>query len=76
VEKMDLHTDRISIVSRIFDRGKLDDVLEFLSFYGKKGCVRILINNPYLQKDPMYLAHTLFSIPLQEFRAYALHKNN
>ena len=76
VEKMDLHADRINIVSRIFDRGKLDDVLEFLSFYGKKECVRILINNAYLQKDAMYLAHTLLSIPLKDFKAYALHKDN
>ena len=76
VEKMDLHADRINIVSRIFDRGKLDDVLQFLSFYGKKECVDILVNNEYLQKDAMYLAHTLLAIPLQDFKSYALHKNN
>ena len=76
VEKMDLHTDKINIVSRIFDRGKLDDVLQFVSFYGKKECIHILINNPYLQKDAMYLAHTLLSIPLQAFKSYALQENN
>lgn len=76
IKKMDLHADKINIVSRIFDRGKLDDVLQFLSFYGKEECARILINNAYLQKDAMYLAHTLLSIPLKDFKSYALHKNN
>jgi hypothetical protein len=76
VKKMDLQTDKAIIVSRIFDRGKLDDVLKFLSFYGTEECARILIDNAYLQKDAMYLAHTLLSIPLQDFKSYALHKNN
>ncbi|MEP6927510.1 MAG: hypothetical protein ABI834_07735 [Ginsengibacter sp.] len=76
VEKMDLQADKVNIVSRIFDRGKLDDVLKFLSFYGEKECARIVTNNAYLQKDAMYLAHTLLSIPLQDFKSYALHKNN
>ncbi len=76
VQTMDLQTDKANIVSRIFDRGKLDDVLQFLSFYGKEECTRILINNAYLQKDAMYLAHTLLSIPLQDFKSYALPKNN
>ena len=76
VKKMDLHKDKVNIVSRIFDKGKLDDVLQFLSFYGKNECVCILTNNPYLQKDAMYLAHTLLSIPLEDFKTYALHKNN
>ncbi|MEO8415928.1 MAG: hypothetical protein ABI472_19870 [Ginsengibacter sp.] len=73
---MDLQADKANIISRIFDRGKLDDVLQFLSFYGKEECTRILINNAYLQKDAMYLAHTLLPIPLQDFKSYALHKNN
>jgi hypothetical protein len=76
VQKMDLQNDKLNIVSRIFDRGKLDDVLQFLAFYGEKECTRILINNEYLQKDAMYLAHTLLSIPLQDFKSYALQKNN
>ncbi len=76
VEKMDLQEDKINIVSRIFDRGKLDDVLQFLFFYGKEECASILVNNKYLQIDAMYLAHTLLSIPLKDFKSYALHKNN
>jgi len=76
VEKMDLQADKANIVSRIFDRGKFDDVLQFLFFYGKEECARILMDNAYLQKDAMYLAHTLLSIPLDEFKAYALYRNN
>ena len=76
IQKMDLQNDKVNIVSRIFDRGKLDDVLQFLTFYGKEECIRILINNSYLQKDAIYLAHTLLSIPLQDFKSYALLKNN
>lgn len=76
VQEMNLQNDKLNIISRIFDRGKLYDVLQFLAFYGKKECTRILINNGYLQKDALYLAHTLLSIPLQDFKSYALHKNN
>ena len=59
------------IISRMFERGKLDDLLSIISFYGKKGSKRAVIENKHLSKSGLYLAHVLLDIPLVDFRSYA-----
>jgi len=75
-DNLDLIRDKRNIISRIFDKGKLDDIFKFIAFYGLKECIEILTSNEYLQEDAMYLAHTLLSVPLKDFKAYALHKDS
>ncbi len=75
-EKLDLIRNKRNIISRIFNKGKLDDILKFIAFYGLEECIETLTGNEYLQEDAMYLAHTLLSVPLKDFKAYALHKHS
>lgn len=73
---MDLQADKVIIVPRIFNRRKLDDALQFLSFYQKQECARILINNHISGKMPCILRIDFFLFPLKDFKSYALHENN
>ncbi|WP_207515898.1 DUF6922 domain-containing protein [Longitalea luteola] len=75
-DKLDLSRDRNFIISRIFERGKLDDVLSFIVIYGKDEAGAILQNNKYLSRKGLFLAHALLGLPLQDFKAYASLKHN
>jgi uncharacterized protein DUF6922 len=75
-ENLDLSKDMGFIISRMFERGKFDDVLSIIVFYGKEETAKVLQNNKYLNRQGLYLAHTLLGLPLQEFKAYATLKHN
>lgn len=76
VESMDLEKDKEVIVSRMFERAKLDDVLKTIVYYGVETCRNIVTANKYLSKQAMYLAHLLLSVPLEKFKAYAPSRDN
>jgi hypothetical protein len=60
----------------MFERGTLDDVLSLVSFYGKGEAGNILKSNKYLNREGLFLAHTLLGLPLQDFKAYATLKHH
>jgi hypothetical protein len=60
----------------MFERGKLDDVLSVIVIYGKDETGKVLQNNKYLNRQGLYLAHTLLGLPLQDFKSYALLKHH
>ena len=74
--KLDLEKDKQIIIPRIFERAKLDDVLNTIVYYGIDACGSILRANKYLSKQGVYLSHLLLSIPLEKFQAYAPPGNN
>lgn len=75
-EKLDISRNRDFIISRMFDRGKLEDVFSTIAYYGKDETGRVLQNNKYLNRVGFSLAHTLLGLPLQGFKAYATFKHN
>lgn len=75
-ETLDFIKDRTFIISRIFERGKLDDVLEIIGLYGKDEAGTVLASNKFLNRQGLYLAHTLLGLPLQAFKSYAQLKHN
>ncbi|KYP13504.1 hypothetical protein [Flavihumibacter sp. CACIAM 22H1] len=75
-ENLDFSRDKAFIVSRLFERGKLDDVLSVIVLYGKDETAAILLNNKYLNRQGLFLAHTLLGLPLQDFKAYATLKHD
>jgi hypothetical protein len=76
ITKMDLKKDKQIIIPRIFERAKLDDVLNTIVFYGIDVCSSILRSNKYLSKQAVYLSHLLLSVPLEKFKAHAPPRNN
>lgn len=75
-ENLDSSKDMGFIISRLFERGKFDDVLSVIVFYGKDETLKTLQNNKYLNRQGLYLAHTLFGLPLQDFKAYGTLKHH
>ena len=69
-ENLDLSRDKVFIISRMFERGNLEDVLSLIAFYGKDKTGEVLKSNEYLNRQGLYLAYTLLGFPLQEFKAY------
>ena len=75
-ENLDFSRDKSFIISRMFERGKLDDVLSLIVMYGKGETGKVLQNNKYLNRQGLFLAHALLGLPLQDFKAYATLKHN
>ena len=69
--KLSFERDEDFIISRMFERGKLNDLLSIILFYGKKGSTRAVVENEQLSKSGLHLAHVLLGIPLTDFRSYA-----
>ena len=76
VNSLNLEKDKYLIVSRIFERAKLEDVLNTIVFYGIEVCSKILTANKHLSKQAVNLAHLLLSLPLEKFKSYAPPRNN
>jgi hypothetical protein len=75
-ENLDFSKDKRFIVSRMFERGNLDDVLSLVAFYGKDEAGNILKSNKYLNRQGLYLAHALLGFPIQDFKAYGTLKHH
>lgn len=75
-ENLDFTRDKQFIVSRMFERGNLDDVLSLLAFYGVKEAGNTLKANRYLNRQGLFLAHSLLGLPLQDFKSYGTPKHH
>jgi hypothetical protein len=75
-ESLDFSRDKGFIISRMFERGTLDDVLSVIGYYGKNDTGKILQTNKYLNRQGLFLAHVLLGLPLQDFKAYTILKHN
>lgn len=73
--QLDLQQDKDTVVSRIFERAKLDDILNTIAYYGIDVCAGIMTANRYISRQAMFLAHLLLSVPLEKFKAYAAPRN-
>ena len=70
--KLNFNQDKYFIVSRMFERGKLNVVLKIIYYYGTHETKSILKTNKYLSHEGVYFAHTLLDIPFEDFASYAL----
>jgi hypothetical protein len=75
-DDLDFSRDKGFIISRMFERGNLDDVLSLVAFYGKDETGNILKSNKYLNRQGLYLAHALLGFPIQDFKAYGTPKHH
>ncbi|MBN8878195.1 MAG: hypothetical protein J0I32_11655 [Sphingobacteriales bacterium] len=75
-ENLDSSRDKGFIISRMSERGKFEDVLSVIAFYGKNETCQVLQNSKYLSRPGLFLAHTLLGLPLQDFKAYGTLKRH
>ncbi len=67
-KSLDLIEHKKFIVSRMFERGKFEDVLDIVVLYGKDEVAKILENNEFLSQEGIHLAHAILDIPLDQFK--------
>gem|GEM_PF-249652 len=60
------------IIPRVFMRGKLNDILEVLRYYGKNKVRDVLLQTRYLDKVTLSFVANYFKIEIEEFRCYKL----
>jgi hypothetical protein len=73
-EYLDVLKEKVFIISRMFERGKFEDVLSVIIFYRREETTKVLQENKYLNRKGLFLAHALLEIPLQDFKAYSTFK--
>ncbi|MBI4648190.1 MAG: hypothetical protein HY738_16805 [Bacteroidia bacterium] len=69
-EKLDPKKNQDFIISRVFDRGKWDDILSILIYYGRNKVLKSLLNADYLMEHSINLAIGLFHVKPSQFKCY------
>lgn len=75
-DTLDLAKDKQFIISRMFERGNLEDVFSLIAFYGVAEAGNTLKSNKHLNRQGLFLAHSLLGLPLQDFKAYGILKHH
>ena len=60
------------IISRVFMRGTMEDILQVLRYYGKERVKETLLNVRYLDKLALAFSAGLFNCKKEDFRCYKL----
>jgi hypothetical protein len=68
VDKLDYEKNADYIISKVFDNGSLQDILEIMAWYGDNKVKNALMNAPYLKEITMVFASKLFNVPISSFK--------
>lgn len=69
-EKLDYEENARFIIERIFERGKLDEILEVDACYSEEFVKDILTTARYLSGDTISFASAFYKIPKESFACY------
>ena len=56
LEKIDFNLRKRYVIERVFERGNNEEILEIISFYGKKECIRIIKSANRLNQNAIFNA--------------------
>ena len=70
--KFDYQKHAGHIIPRVFMRGKLNDMLEVLRYYGKEKVKNVLLHTRYLDKKTLAFSANYFNVSKDNFRCYKL----
>lgn len=70
MDSIDYQKNARFVISKVFDRGSLDDVISILNFYQDEIIKSSLLNVRYLSNSAMSFACALFNLNLEDFRSY------
>ena len=76
IAQIDLFTNKESVIERITLRGKFEEFIEMIRFYGKETVKKTLLNARYLDKRTLSYCVVFFETPITEFRCYKLAQSN
>ena len=69
-EKIDYEKNVDFVVSRVIERGDVEDIRQCRRFYGDEKITNILLNINYLPENKIYLASALINHSITEFKCY------
>jgi nicotinamide mononucleotide adenylyltransferase len=64
------------VISRVFERGDVEDIRQCRRYYGDEKVTDSLLNTRFLPEHRIYLASAVLNKPLIEFRCYILRQLN
>ncbi|MDP4210467.1 MAG: hypothetical protein Q8928_16780 [Bacteroidota bacterium] len=70
IESIDFENQSDYVICRVFERGKWDDVINVINYYGIRKTKNTLMNTEHLSVNAMYLASAIFKTDIKEFRCY------
>lgn len=70
IEKLEAEKNKKYIITRVFERGSDEHIVQILDFYGIEQVKQVLLEAAYLRDDTITLCCELFSIKPQDFRCY------
>ena len=73
--KFDYERHAGHIIPRVFMRGKVEDILQVLRYYGKARVKEILLQTRYLDKKTLSFTSAFFQVPKDKFRCYKLRQS-
>lgn len=76
VRTIDLQKHKTSVIERIVTRGRWQEFLEILQFYGKPTVKEVMLNARWLDKRTLAFCSAIFNTPSSEFRCYKLAQLN
>lgn len=76
VATIDLQKHKASVIERIVTRGRWEEFLSLLQFYGKPTVREVLLNARWLDKRTLSFCSAIFETPITEFRCYKLALSN
>jgi hypothetical protein len=69
-ELIDFERDKNKVIRRVFDMGRIEDVVEVLWFYKKEDIVHALLTASYLPQNAIWLASALYQLKHEDFKCY------
>jgi hypothetical protein len=69
-ELIDFERDKNKVIRRVFDMGRVEDVVEALWFYKRTDIIEALLSASYLPQNAILLAAALFQLKHEDFKCY------
>lgn len=76
VKTIDLQKHKKQVIERIITRGRMEEFLEMMRYYGTDTVHEVVLNARHLDKYTLAFCSTIFESPVTAFRCYKLAQSN
>ncbi len=76
IESIDLESNAVFVIERVFERGDVADIRECRRYYSKEIITNALLNIKFMPLQTLYLAAAVTERNIEEFRCYKLRQSN
>ncbi len=70
LEQIDFETDSLFVMSKVFNYGRWEDILEVLNYYGLERVRQEIVQAAYLKKTALSFLCVILELNEQDFKAY------